>query len=206
MKYTVYKTTNLVNQKIYIGCHKTKDPNDNYLGSGKLLKAAIEKYGIENFKKKILFVFDTEQEMFAKEAELVTEEFCKSDENYNLCSGGSGGWSYLNRERLNISENQKIAAVKHSHIGLSVMNKPENKYKKLLALEKANKKRNKKTFFGKSHSDETKKQMSLSHQGKHDGSKNSQYGTMWITNGIESRKIKKVDTIPEGWYKGRNCG
>lgn len=32
---------------------------------------------------------------------------------------------------------------------------------------------------------------------------NSQYGTMWITNGSENKKIKKVDTIPEGWYKGR---
>jgi hypothetical protein len=39
---------------------------------------------------------------------------------------------------------------------------------------------------------------------KNGGSKNSQFGTMWITNGIENKKIKKdLDIIPEGWYKGR---
>lgn len=35
------------------------------------------------------------------------------------------------------------------------------------------------------------------------GEKNSQFGSMWITNGTENKKIKKVDIIPEGWYKGR---
>ena len=37
------------------------------------------------------------------------------------------------------------------------------------------------------------------------GYKNSQYGTMWITNGIQNKKIKKDQIIPEGWRKGRNC-
>ena len=35
------------------------------------------------------------------------------------------------------------------------------------------------------------------------GSLNSQYGTMWITNGIENKKIIKTEVIPEGWYIGR---
>lgn len=35
------------------------------------------------------------------------------------------------------------------------------------------------------------------------GQKNSQFGTMWITDGQVNKKIKKIDTIPEGWYKGR---
>jgi hypothetical protein len=92
MYYTVYKTTNLVNDKIYIGCHKTKNLNDNYKGSISNLSKAIEKYGIENFKKEILFCFDNEQEMFAKEAELVTEEFVKNSNTYNAKVGGYGGW------------------------------------------------------------------------------------------------------------------
>lgn len=47
--YTVYKTTNIINGKYYIGVHKTTNPNDSYLGSGKAIKEAIKKYG-----KKIL--------------------------------------------------------------------------------------------------------------------------------------------------------
>ena len=54
-------------------------------------------------------------------------------------------------------------------------------------------------MFGKTHSDKTKQKMSLAQTGQ----QNSQFGTMWITNGTENKKIKKVDNIPEGWYKGR---
>jgi hypothetical protein len=39
--YTVYQTTNLINNKIYVGIHKTKNINYDYMGSGKLLKSAI---------------------------------------------------------------------------------------------------------------------------------------------------------------------
>jgi group I intron endonuclease len=96
MFYTIYKTTNEVNGRYYIGKHKTKNLNDNYLGSGKLLKMAIEKYGIENFKKDILFIFDNEDEMNNKEHELVVI----SEETYNLCPGGNGGFSFINESGI----------------------------------------------------------------------------------------------------------
>ena len=51
--YMVYKTTNLVNNKYYIGVHATNDLNDGYFGSGKNLKQAIKKYGKEHFKRDI---------------------------------------------------------------------------------------------------------------------------------------------------------
>jgi hypothetical protein len=67
IKYTIYKTTNLINNKIYVGQHSVIEKNDVYLGSGFLLKKAIKKYGKENFKKEILEYCDSKIEMSKKE-------------------------------------------------------------------------------------------------------------------------------------------
>lgn len=96
MKYYLYKITNLINNKIYIGVHKTKDLDDGYMGSGKRLQIAIQKYGIENFEKEVLKFFENETDMFAAEANVVTEEFIQRDDTYNLKTGGFGGWDYVN--------------------------------------------------------------------------------------------------------------
>ena len=93
MFYTVYKITNHINNKIYIGKHRTKDLNDKYMGSGKAIYLAIKKYGKENFTKEILFVYDNEQEMNIKEKELVNENFVRSKQSYNISLGGKGGFS-----------------------------------------------------------------------------------------------------------------
>lgn len=61
--YVVYQITNLINGKIYVGKHATDDINDDYMGSGKILKKAIKKYGIDNFKKEILFECSSYDEM-----------------------------------------------------------------------------------------------------------------------------------------------
>lgn len=221
MHYTIYKTTNLANGKIYIGKHQTTDLNDGYLGSGKLLKRAIEKYGIESFKKEILFVFDNESDMNTKEAELVTSDFILREDTYNMCVGGQGGFSYINSIRTEDQIRESITAATKRQKEIYELN-PELKIEhSLKATKELLSKYPNGTFYGRSHSEETRKKISekaklqvhseerrhkhsLVMREKQSGVKNSQFGSMWITNGDSNRKIKKeLDTVPEGWYKGR---
>lgn len=86
--YTVYKITNLINGMIYIGTHSTKNVNDKYMGSGSNIKKVINEYGVENFKKEILFTFDDKDKMIQKEKELVDENFIAREDTYNIILGG----------------------------------------------------------------------------------------------------------------------
>lgn len=97
MYYTIYKTINLINGKIYLGKHQTKNPNDSYMGSGIAIKNAIKKYGKENFKKEIIFIFDNEDEMNAKEKELINEKWVNDKNTYNKGVGGEGGPHFLGK-------------------------------------------------------------------------------------------------------------
>lgn len=105
--YLIYKTTNLINNKIYIGSHRTGNIEDNYLGSGTLLKQAIKKYGKENFIKEILYIFDNADEMVQMERDLVNEEFVNQRNTYNMEIGGSGGKIWTKELRDKMSESKK---------------------------------------------------------------------------------------------------
>jgi hypothetical protein len=84
----LYEVINKVNNKIYYGVHSTKNLQDNYLGSGVLLRRAVKKYGAENFEKTVLEFFPDRESLLLAEEILVDESVVKSEDFYNLCLGG----------------------------------------------------------------------------------------------------------------------
>lgn len=102
-KYIVYQTINIENNKIYIGFHRTKDPNifDGYIGNGINInwpstymnpkypfQYAVKKYGTSKFKRSVLYIFDTEKEASDKEREIVNIDFIRRKDTYNVALGG----------------------------------------------------------------------------------------------------------------------
>ena len=107
MFYYLYEIRNNLNGKIYVGVHKTKNMNDGYMGSGKVIKTAIEKHGIENFSKTILETFSSEEEMYAREKEVVDDIFLMREDVYNLRRGGTGGFEFINKNGLNKNDYER---------------------------------------------------------------------------------------------------
>lgn len=200
MKYTIYKITNTIDGKIYIGKHQTTDLDDGYMGSGKILQRAQMKYGLDKFVKEILHIFNTEEEMNTKEKELVTEEFCLREDTYNLCVGGQGGFSHINRNGLNLYGMNGQPGYGRENLkdwsGISLPQEIKNKISDAMIGKQI-------WWCGRTHSAESKQKIGLANSISQSGSKNSQFGSMWITNGTENKKINAMYNIPEGWYKGR---
>ena len=109
MFHLIYRTSNLLNGKIYIGYHRTPNLEDEYLGSGKILKESIKKYGVSNFKKEILYIFNNSTEAFLKERELVDLNFILRKDTYNIKLGGSGGWDHTWKDPKRIAGIRKAA-------------------------------------------------------------------------------------------------
>jgi hypothetical protein len=98
--YTIYKTTNLVNEKYYFGVHKTGNPYDDYLGSGTYVRRAIKKYGPEKFRKDVLFIYRDAESAFGKEDELIQCYRGLDPRCMNIMNGGWGGFDYVNENGL----------------------------------------------------------------------------------------------------------
>lgn len=212
MFYTIYKTTNIINGKFYIGKHQTKDLNDGYAGSGKRLRYAMEKYGKDNFHTEILHVCETEKEMNTLERILVVPD---PEISYNLCRGGNGGFSYINANRLWQTDKHAEAAKRNAVLAAKASQeksesdpvwRQSTNEKISEGVQKAYDNGFQNGFKDKQHSIETKRKISINSAVKQKGQLNSQYGTCWITNGVENKKIKKEDLdlwLQLGYKKGR---
>lgn len=94
----IYKTTNLINSMIYVG--KDCANNKNYLGSGKLIKSAILKYGKNNFKKEILEICNSNEELCKREIYWIKKlNALDKSIGYNIAEGGDGGCTTKGRPK-----------------------------------------------------------------------------------------------------------
>lgn len=174
----IYKTTNLINGKSYIG--KDTKNNKNYLGSGSLLKAAIKKYGKENFTKEILEVCNTHIEL--KEREKFWIEYYSAINDsmyYNIRPGGDGGDVFTNnpnkeliRQKLSGENNSAVKHLKGKTYEEIYGNEIAKLKKEQMSINSLGKKQSRETinkriqhYKGKPRPDNVKEKISKSHLG-----------------------------------------
>jgi len=158
MYHIIYKTTNTINKKWYIGYHSTTNINDEYLGSGKLIISAIKKYGKESFIKEILYIFPTKEEALLKEKELVNEDIVNDRSTYNSKIGGEGGWDHILKR---IKEDIEFKKKMYLKVSKTLKNSyASGKIKGWSSNGKVTKNGKSSGFKNKKHTDRSKKLMS----------------------------------------------
>lgn len=173
----IYKTTNLINNKIYVGQHTSDCFDVKYKGSGTVLAKAIKKYGWDNFVCEILCECDSIEELNAKEMEFITKlDSTNPTIGYNIKYGGSNS-PCPEIIKKKISETQKLNP-NRSMLG----RKHSDKTKEQMS----------KSSIGKKKSDEARKHMSIAKMGNsnnHHCNKNR----IWINNGTTEIMISELD-------------
>lgn len=181
--HTVYQTTNIVNNKIYVGVHSTSDPYDSYLGSGVAIKRAIEKYGKHNFTKEILAIYESSADAYQKEFEIVNSDFISRPDTYNQTIGGNGGWNHVHNEQTQMLARQNIRKFYNSKKGKSIIKALAKRNRGLPSPLKGTK---------NLISNETRQKLSIAKRDR-----------VWINNGISQKTIHINENVPNGWSRGR---
>lgn len=228
MKYNfVYKTTNNINGNYYYGVHLTDDLNDGYLGSGLILKRAINEYGKSNFTREIIQYFSEPKDAFRLEAEIVTPELINDPHCYNIAVGGHGGYTICGfTEEQRKEHSNKIAEAQQNSSKFKSRDlhwDPERRKRHSIKMSGENN-----PMYGKNAEDymtpdaikakrekvsglnssskrpEVREKMSKSRKGKKANC--STKGLKWINNGICERYIHQQELqiyINNGWETGR---
>ena len=157
----IYKTTNTINGKIYVGQHKTQIIDDGYVGSGKLIRRSIEKYGAENFIREVLEVVYSREEAGVREEFWIGElDATKPAIGYNITQYAWGGQPHTDESRAKIStahtgrvlSEETKQKISNSHKGKTVSQETKDKLRKLSLGEKNH-------MFGKKMSIESREKM-----------------------------------------------
>lgn len=205
MFYTVYKVTNLINGKIYVGLHVTKKLDDDYLGSGKQIQAAVKKYGRDNFKREYIKICKTPEEMYNLEAEIVNEDFVNDPTTYNMKTGGTGSWYHVNANAEKYREARSKLRRERNEAGDNPFFDPEwqKQHNSMTNPEIV------KDLCRRANTPEAiaKKKETWKKNKRGQGEKNSQFGTCWITHPeFGNKKISKNEIdkfLSLGYTRGR---
>ena len=182
----IYKITNLVTQKIYIGKHKFDKPilDEKYFASGIYINKSLEKYGLDNFSKELIDTADTAEELNEKEKFYIQLNNCIYPNGYNLTSGGDG----LQDPPEEVRNKMKPWLGKHQSKESNI--KRSNTLKQIKHTEEwVNK--IKQSLKGKTPSKETLEGSSKRHK-----------NTKWYNNGIEEHMYFE-ENVPDGYELGR---
>ena len=221
----IYITTNLINNKKYIGMHKSSTFNPNYKGSGKILWRAISKYGWNNFKVEILKWCFSKEELIDQEKYFIESyHACESRGFYNCMEGGHGGnnKTYLSEEEYEkfIDKIRQKASRPHHTEKQFEADKKRNIGRK---LSEETKQKIRESNRGQKRSKEARQHMRENHadvSGKNNPmygvhlvvseetckklSKNTK-GKVWITDCNDDEKLVYPDEVKlfEGYVRGR---
>ena len=211
--YYIYCITNKINNKTYIGQHKTSNVIDSYMGSGVVINKAFQKYGIENFSKSILAVAHTKENIDILEKVFIALYRAEGKAEYNIADGGSGCYCSGEFEK---QRKQKISKASAEH-WKNYTDEEIQRIKQKISIKNKGKKH--------PHSNETKQKISKAsaEHWKKEGyrekvskaisksltgkkrknavwNKGKSTGLKWFTNGVEN---KLCAICPDGFFPGR---
>lgn len=214
MIHFIYLTTNLVTNEKYIGKHYG-ELDDDYLGSGKILKRAIDKYGKDNFKREILHISKDYQENNQKEKEFIKKYNAVQNRNfYNINEGGDGGDIFHllpieQQEKIREDARKRSSGENNPRYGVHLSEETKEKIRQnrntdYMKTEEYRKtmseavKGEKNGMYGKKHSEASKKKMSEAKKGKKLGKENGNAKGISAYQDEEMTKlVKHFDTIQE---------
>ena len=167
----IYITTNLINNKKYIGMHNNF--SDDYLGSGTLLTKAVKKYGKENFSREIIAYAKTKEELAELEKEFIKKyNAVNKNDFYNIHTGGFGGNTIAGFTEEQLNEYK----LKMRKSLLECKNPP---YGKPLTEDIKNKIRDKQLIYWSNISDEDREKFKQTMSNTVKGNKNPNFGNYW---------------------------
>lgn len=161
----IYLIVNNVNGKTYVGKRKLYKKvwnNDGYMGSGKHLKPAQEKYGIENFEKFLITWTYSEKDACEKEKFWIAEYKRRGKAEYNISKGGDGGDIYHQLDDAG-KNRMRCCGPKNGFYGKHHSEETRKRHSKWVREHQSGKNN---PFYGKHHSEESKRKISESNKGK----------------------------------------